>query len=96
MKKRITRLYPHKTALTVSLMFVLLSLIVVLPMGLLFMLLPVADQGGQPVSKASLLLMLLLMPVFYFVASYLFVAVFAWLYNRVASMTGGIAYETSD
>lgn len=43
---------------------------------------------------ANKILLLLLMPVFSFVATYVSVAVFCMLYNMVAKYTGGIAFLT--
>jgi len=64
MLKRITYIAPHKTAITMSIVFGVVSLLFV-------------------------------MPIFYFLASYIVIGLSAWLYNKVVKFTGGIAYEAA-
>ncbi len=89
----ITRLSPHRTALTVSVVFAVLSLIFVIPMALIMGMIPTAGPGGQGMGMGFPMGMTLLMPVFYFIMSYISTALFAMIYNLVARYTGGITFE---
>ena len=81
--KSITYFAPHKTALTVSVLFAIASLIFIIPMAILLSL--VTPEGaGLPIG------MMLAMPIIYFVMGYLSTALMAWIYNKVAKYTGGI------
>jgi uncharacterized RDD family membrane protein YckC len=91
--KSITYVAPHKTALTVSLVFAISSLLLVIPMTLIFSFMPMYDQAGNPVNSGFPMGVLLAMPVFYFIFGYIFTGIAAWLYNKVAMFTGGIKYE---
>jgi ABC-type multidrug transport system fused ATPase/permease subunit len=93
MPKSITYIAPHKTALTVSLVFALCSLLFVVPMAIFFSLMPATDQMGNPVNTSSFLYMMLIMPILYFVFGYIFTGIAAWIYNHVSKFTGGIKYE---
>jgi hypothetical protein len=94
MIKHITYIAPHKTALTVSIIFAAISLLMIVPMVLSFVFMPATDAQGNPVDSTPLLGMIIIMPVIYFIFSYLFTAFAAWLYNKIAAFTGGITYES--
>lgn len=96
MIKSITYFAPHKTALTVSLVLALSSLLMVVPMAISFSFMPATDSNGNPVSTTPFLFMLIFMPIFYFIFGYLFTGFAAWLYNKVSKYTGGIKYEASE
>lgn len=96
MIKSITYIAPHKTALTVSLVFALSSLLFVIPMMLMFSFMPMNDQNGNPVDSTFPVGIMLAMPVFYFIFGYIFTGFAAWLYNKVARFTGGIKYEAAE
>ncbi|MDH5612900.1 MAG: hypothetical protein OEY66_10645 [Gammaproteobacteria bacterium] len=96
MIKSITHFAPHKTALTVSLVFALSSLLFVVPMAILFSFMPSTDPNGNPINTTPFLIMMIAMPIFYFIFGYLFTGLAAWLYNKVAKFTGGIKYETAE
>lgn len=92
--KRFTYFAPHKTALTCATLFAVGSLFFLLPMALMFAVVP--GTYGQPSHMMLPLGMILVMPFFYFIFGYLSTAFFAWLYNLVAKYTGGISFEISD
>jgi len=94
--KRITYFDPHKTALTCAAVFAVGSLLFLLPMALMFAFIPASDVNGAPVRMVFPVTMILIMPVFYFIFGYISTAFFAWLYNRIASYTGGISFQTSE
>lgn len=91
----ITRFSPHQTALTVSIVMALSTLIFIVPMMLLVSSVP-TDEFGNDVGLGFSGFFLVLLPLFYFILTYIFTALFAWLYNVVASKTGGIEMELSD
>jgi hypothetical protein len=65
-------------------------------LGLLFMVsllaIPLAPQAH---GHRSSLLILVITPVFYGVAGFIFTAIICWLYNAIAKRIGGIEFEVS-
>ena len=94
MIKHITYIAPHKTALTVSIIFAAISLLMIVPMVLSIAFVPATDAQGNPVDSTPFIGMLIFMPIIYFIFGYLFTGFAAWLYNKVAAFTGGITYES--
>ncbi len=95
MLRNVTYISPHKTALTVSLMLSLFSMIIILPLALIAVFMPV-DDAGHSVAKVILGVTILAVPLFYFVFGYIFVSMGAWLYNKASKYTGGIQYESKE
>ena len=96
MIKSITYFAPHKTALTISLVFAISSLLFVIPMMLMFSFMPITDQHGNPIDVSFPIGFFIFMPIFYFIFCYIFTAIGAWIYNKVSKFTGGIMLETSE
>jgi hypothetical protein len=96
MLKSITYVSPHKTALTVSVVFALSSLLMIIPMAISFSLMPATDQNGNPVNNTPFIVMIMAMPVFYFIFGYMFTGFAAWVYNKVSKFTGGIKYQSEE
>lgn len=96
MMKSITYVNPHKTALTVSLVFAVSSMIFLIPMGILSSFAPPVEDNGAPFGRGFPIMLMLIMPFFYFVFGYIFTAISCWLYNQVAKYTGGIRLELSE
>jgi hypothetical protein len=96
MIKRITYFGPHKTALSVALVFAISSLLFLFPMMIMFSLMPMTDPQGNPVNASFPANMFIIMPIFYFIFGYIFIALGAWLYNKVSKYTGGIEIETTE
>lgn len=94
--KNLTYVAPHKTALTVSLVLALSSLLFIVPMMVMFSFMPMHDQNGNPVDASFPIGMMVAMPIFYFIFGYLFTGFAAWLYNKVAKFKGGIKYEATE
>jgi hypothetical protein len=92
--KSISYIAPHKTALTVALVFAVSSLLFIVPLVVMLSIMPMHDQNRNPVESAFPVGFLLLMPVFYFLFGYFAVGFAAWVYNKVAKFTGGIKYES--
>ncbi|MEX1198900.1 MAG: DUF3566 domain-containing protein [Pseudohongiellaceae bacterium] len=93
----ITRIAPHRTALTVALVIASLTLIAAILMLLAFGLAPgPAGRAGMPMPMGFPVGMAVLMPLFQFVIGYLVTALLAWVYNGVARLTGGITVELTE
>lgn len=94
LKKQITRLSPHQNGKVTG----VLTAVITLPM-VMFMVIPMAlmtpkvDRAGNPVDFGFSFALFLLMPVFYLVFTYLFVAFGCWLYNIFFKMLGGFEFE---
>lgn len=89
MKKQIERLSPHQNGKVLGILMAVSSLILFVP----FML--VASSFAPPGTAGPGIGMMLIIPVFYLVFTYLWVAVTCWLYNLLVKQVGGIEYETS-
>ncbi len=96
MRKRITYISPHKTAITLSLVLALSSLLFVVPMLVFSSFIPATDHQGNPINTGFPIFMFIAMPVFYLIFGYLFTALSAWIYNHVAKLTGGIIIDMSE
>ncbi len=97
MIRQIMKLSPHQNGKV----FGVLTAVATLPMFLctmvpmLFMI-PQVDQAGNPVNFAFPMGFFMIMPVFYLVFTYLFVAFGCWLYNRFFRFIGGFEFEFDD
>lgn len=89
MKRQIIRISPVQTAKVFAALSLVVSTPAVLLMAIPMMLMP----GSQSPSFAGFMLII---PVFYAVFGFVFVAVGAWVYNLVASRMGGVEYSTVD
>ncbi len=96
MIKSITYVAPHKTALTISLVFAISSLIFIVPMMLTINFMPAIDQKGNPINTNAPLILMVTMPIIYFIFGYIFTGISAWIYNKVAKLTGGVKVEITD
>ncbi len=91
MKKQIKRLSPHQNGKVFGVLMALSSLVFVIPMALVFSLMPIPNGQGGPS-----IFFFLLFPILYLVMGYLMVAVACLIYNGAYKYLGGIEYETSD
>ncbi|RUO19134.1 hypothetical protein [Aliidiomarina haloalkalitolerans] len=98
MKKSIKSFSLHKTALTVAVTMAALSLVLVIPMAMIFTLAAIFDSSpGNGMSLlAPSLGMIFAMPILYLIMGYIMTIVFAAIYNVVAKYTGGITFEVGD
>lgn len=79
-----------QTSKVVSAVYFILGLLVVVITAIF----AIAARKG-PVRYSGGLVMLLLAPIFYGLAGFIFTAIFCWLYNAVAKRLGGIEIELS-
>ena len=86
MKKQIIRVSPVQSAKVMAVLYLVMSL----PFGLLFWLMP------NPTGAALPWWMLIVLPVGYMVGGFLFTLIGAWIYNVVASAVGGFEFTTHD
>ena len=93
MKIQISRMSPHQNAKVFGLLMALSSLLLVLPMMVVFSFMHAGvDAQGNAVSPPTLLL--LFFPVAYFVVGYIMVGVGCMFYNFAFKYIGGFEYET--
>jgi hypothetical protein len=88
MKIQIKRFAPHQNAKVIAVLMAVSSLMLFVPVYLLFTIVPPVE--GQPRPPAF---MFLILPLVYLVMGYLMVAIGCALYNVVCKSTGGIEYE---
>lgn len=94
MKRQIKRLSPHQNGKVAGIMMAITTLpmflIMIVPMTLMV---PKVDQAGNPVDFGFPFIMFLIMPVFYLIFTYLFVAFGCWVYNIFYKLIGGFEFE---
>lgn len=90
MKIQIRRFSLHQNAKVFAVLMALSSLIFIVPIFLIFSLMPMPEgQKGPPA------FMFLLLPVMYLVMGYIMVAIGCALYNFVSTYIGGVEYEAN-
>jgi hypothetical protein len=97
MPKRLKRIAPVKFGIVLGIFYGLISLVIV-PFFLLAIIIPSFAPTHEGAMQQGLttglgLVFCILLPVFYAVFGGLFGMLAAWLYNVVASWTGGIEFE---
>ena len=91
--KRIVSFSPHKTALTVAIIFALMSLLFLIPMFIGISTMPATDHEGNPINIGPPVGFMVAMPFLYFIFTYIFTVIGTFIYNRVAKLTGGIVLD---
>jgi hypothetical protein len=69
-------------------LYLLLGIVIAIPAGLISLVMSTRTQMGLP-----MLLLVFLLPIFYAVIGFVFVAIGCWIYNLVAGMVGGIRVD---
>jgi hypothetical protein len=94
-KKQIKRLSPHQNGKVFGVLMAVSSLVFLMPMFLLMTFsMPYVEPHGSRVFFPPF--MFLIMPLFYLVLGYLFVAVGCLIYNFLVKFIGGIEFELED
>jgi len=94
LKRQIERLSPHQNGKVCGVLMAVITLPMFLFMGVpMLLLMPKADHAGNPAHFAFPMVMFLLMPIFYLVFTYLFLAFGCWLYNKLYRWLGGFEFE---
>jgi hypothetical protein len=94
MKIRIVRLSSHQNAKVLAVMTASVSALIAIPLGIIFLFIPVPTQPGAPHPPPGWLFMLF--PLLYLILGYLGARVWCAVYNLFAKLTGGLEFETSD
>jgi hypothetical protein len=88
MRKRIARIAPLQLGKVSAVFYAIFSIPFALIMGI---------AGAMSSSPSGMSLgFVILIPVFYIVVGFLFMALGAWLYNVITKWTGGIEYESEE
>lgn len=88
MKKQIERLSPHQNGKVLAVLMAVSSIFLFLPFILIVGL-------ATPKGMGPGIGMLIAMPIFYFIFTYLWVALTCWIYNHMFKHVGGIEYEVT-
>lgn len=89
MTQRLARIAVLQTSLTVTLLYVVLTAVFAIPIGLIAM---VLSSGADRVKALGMLFA----PVLYGVVGFIFTMIGCGLYNLVAKWTGGVAFTITD
>ncbi len=92
---RVRRFSVISTANTVAIMYFIGFLIIFIPVALILSVaqVSVTSTSGQQFTFGAELLFLLIIPIFYGLAGWVFTALFCLLYNLTARFTGGIGVD---
>lgn len=91
MRKVVTRISPWQAAKPLALTYFAAGILVALPLGFIYALTP-ADPGEPKLAP----MFFMLLPFLYGLAALVFVPIGCWIYNRAASMVGGIEFIVED
>lgn len=92
MTHQIERLSPHQNGKVFGVLMALASSAVLVPISVMFLLLP-APPGAE--GSKSAVLVFLFLPLFYLVCGYAFVAIGCWFYNLMFKYIGGVEFQTT-
>lgn len=95
MIKAITRISPHRTALTLSVVLACCSVVFLIPMAVMLSFAPPSPGNDQP-GGGFMWVLLIVFPLVYLIFGYLFIGLASLVYNGIARFTGGITIETEE
>ena len=87
MKKQIERFSPHQNGKVFAVLMAVTSLVFLIPFALI-------AAVAMPPGRGPSLLVLILLPLFYLVFTYLSIASGCWVYNVMYKHIGGIEFES--
>lgn len=90
MKRQIERLSPHQNGKVFGVLMSVSSFAFVIPMSVIFMLMPAAPGQERPP-----VFVFLLFPIMYLVMGYVMTAIGCVVYNFMYGLIGGIEFEVS-
>jgi hypothetical protein len=99
MKKRLTNVNPLKLGITLGVIYGVMSLIIAVPMFLIFSLVGATSAtggGGQALPAVFSGVFVMFLPVIYAVVGFIGGAIAGFIYNLVAKWTGGLEFTTEE
>ncbi len=96
MTRHITSLGVHRTALVGAICAAVIALIVALVITPFMMMVPRMAETSPGVGLFGSGIMIILMPILYFVIGYIFTAIWVVLFNLIAPRLGGIPITFAD
>ena len=98
MKKRLTNVNPLKLGITLAVIYGIISLIIAVPLFLIFSLVGAAGaaRGGQALPAIFSGVFVIFLPIIYAVLGFIGGVIAAFIYNLVAKWTGGIEFTTEE
>jgi apolipoprotein N-acyltransferase len=88
MTQRIYRLSPHQNGKVMGILWATVSLTFMVMLAVFFWTIP-TREGVEPMP----VWFLIVLPLFYFVMTYLMTALMCWVYNLLFSRSGGLEFE---
>lgn len=92
MKKEITSIDVHQSAKIISLTMSVVSLLFSV-LGVLLLVIGIAIESYEMIGVG---VVYILMPVIYILFTYVFTALFLWIYNMLAKKVGGVRYTVKE
>jgi hypothetical protein len=99
MQKRLTHIAPVKLGIVLAIVYGVMSLIIIVPIFLLYSLAGVANTakiGPQGLPAIFTGVFLIFLPIIYAVIGFIGGVIAALIYNLVAKWTGGIEFTTEE
>ena len=99
MKRRLTSVSPLKLGITLGVIYGILSLIIAVPLFLIFSMVGAASaaRGGGPALPALFSgVFIVFLPFIYAVLGFVAGVIMAFVYNVVAKWTGGVEFTTEE
>ena len=87
MKNQIERFSPHQNGKVFAVLMAITSLVFLIPFALF-------ASAAMPPDRGPSLFVLILLPLFYLVFTYLSIAAGCWFYNVMYKYIGGIEFES--
>jgi hypothetical protein len=92
MAKRISRIAPWQAGKLFAVIYFVLSLVFVIPMGIAIHFAPTPPNGKPPMSP----IFLVFLPFLYALGGLVFVPLACWIYNTAAKWVGGLQITVTD
>lgn len=86
MRKQVLHISVHQTSKVIALLYFLLTLIFIIPVGVFMYL----------YSKDPVFFLFLIYPFIFSILCYISTAIIAWLYNRISHAFGGVEFDLEE
>jgi ABC-type multidrug transport system fused ATPase/permease subunit len=95
MKKQIKRLSPHQNGKVFAVLMTISAILMFIPMAIvIYFVGSQVDQNSKPVELP--IFMFAIMPIFYLLFGYIFIAIGCAIYNFVYRFVGGFEFEIEE